>query len=249
MKTYVNLLSVLSCVAMSASVMASGADSSAYQGALFNGDSTRFADAIHSGGPRKVSLGISVQQQNRALKSDFGGATDTKINHLLATVGYDVTKWLTLYGGAGEADVDSGNGKQGSNAEWLFGGTVRALDFMVLEPWNDIDNYWVGVDVNSFYRNVRLKDNWGGSGKNLSELFASVTMSFYSRPEKPGIWDRLGFYFGPAISTLSMSDRNEDQMFGLIGGLQLNPNPNMGFKLEVQKFEGVGLGASFNFHF
>jgi len=46
MKTYVSLLSVLLCVAMSTSVMASGADSSAYQGALFNGDSTRFADAI-----------------------------------------------------------------------------------------------------------------------------------------------------------------------------------------------------------
>lgn len=249
MKTYTCLLSILYCVAMSTSVMASGTDSSAYQGALFNGDSTRFADSVHSGGPRPLSLGVSVQQQNRALKSDFGGATDTKINHLLATAGWDVTKWLTLYGGAGEADFNSGNIKQGSNFEWLFGGTIRMLDFMVLEPWNDIDNYWIGVDANSFFRTVGIEDDWSGSSKDLSELFVSLTMSVYSKPEKPGSWNRLGFYFGPAISTLSMDGRSEDQMFGLIGGFQLNPNPNMGIKLELQKFEGVGLGASFNFHF
>jgi opacity protein-like surface antigen len=248
MKTYVSLLTVISFMAISSSVMASGADSSAYQGALFNGDSTKFYDTVHSGGPRLLSIGVGVQQQKRAMQSDFG-TTDIKINHLTGTLGIDVTKWLTVYCGAGEADYSTPNVNKSSNFEWLAGGTIRALDFMVLEPWNDIDQYWVGVDLNSFYRNTTVDDTWSASSKDLSEVFASLTMSFYSKNDKYGLWDRIGFYFGPAFSTLSLDNRSEDQAFGIIGGLQLNPNPNFSIKLEVQKFDSMGMGASCGFHF
>lgn len=248
MKTYVCLLTGLSCVALSLSALASGADSSAYQSALFTGDSAKFADALHSGGPRMVSVGAGILQQKRALETDYG-TTDLKLNHIYGTVGLDLTKWFTVYGGAGQADVTADNSEKRSNFEWLAGGTIRALDYMVLEPWNDIDQYWVGLDLNSYFRNITLDSTRGGMSDNLSELFASVTMSFYSKPEKPGIWDRIGFYVGPAMSALKSGDQSEDQMFGMIGGLQLNPNPNMGLKLELQKFDDVGLGASFTFHF
>ncbi len=253
--TYAYLLSVLSSVAISTSVIAAGADSSAYQGALFNGDSSKEYDAVHSGGPRFLSVGIGVQQQKRALKSDFGYKEDFKANHLIGTIGADLTKWLTVYGGVGEADASSANHDSSANFEWLAGGTIRVLDYMVLEPWNDIDQYWVGIDINSFYRNTSMDSSLGNS-TDISEIFGSLTMSFYTCPERPGIWNRLGFYVGPAFSTLSVSDTgeaqkfgDEDQSLGFIGGLQLNPNPNMVIKIELQKFDDLGLGASFVFHF
>jgi len=247
MKTYVRLLSFLSTVAICTSVFASGADTSAYQGALFNGDSTKFFDTLHSGGPRLVSVGVGYEQQKRTLKSDGGFKEDLKISYLNGILGVDLTKWLTVYGGAGEADVSTANSSRNSNFEWLAGGTIRAMDYMVLEPWNDIDQYWVGVDLNSFLRNSRIDNDW--KSETLSEVFGSLTMSFYSRPQKPNLWDRLGFYIGPAVSLLSMGNANEDQMFGFIGGLQVNPNPNMAIRLEFQKFDNVGLGANFIFHF
>jgi hypothetical protein len=253
MKTYAYILTVLAAAMVSTYTFASGADSSAYQGALFNGDSTKFYDAVHSGGPRLISVGASVQQQKRELEYSNGSAgSDLEVNHMAATLGFDATKWLTLYAGLGGADVTLGNNNLDSNnsnynAEWLAGGQVRMMDFMVLEPWNDIDQYWVGLDLNSFFRNTTVDSN--DSSENLSEIFASLTMSFYSKPEKPGSWDRIGFYIGPAFSAIDFGNQSESQLFGLIGGLQLNPSANIGIKLELQEFEDLGMGASVTFHF
>ena len=253
--TYACLLSVLSSVAISASGFAAGADTSSYQGALFNGDSTKDYDTVHSGGPRFLSIGIEAQQQKRTLKSDFGGKEDFKANHLVGTVGVDLGKWLTVYGGAGEADSSTDRYNSSANFEWLAGGTIRVLDYMVLEPWNDIDQYSVGIDLNSFYRSTSMDTGFGDS-TDVSEVFGSLTMTLYTCPERPGLWNRLGFYIGPAFSTLSASDSgkapkfgDEDQTLGFVGGLQLNPNPNMGIKIEFQKFDDLGLGASLVFHF
>lgn len=248
MKTYLPLVTVISLMAASCSVMASGADSSAFQGALFNGDSTRFHDTAHSGGPRLLSVGVGMQQQKRALKSGVG-TMEVKVNHLAGVLGVDATKWLTLYAGAGEADYSAPGINKNSNFEWLAGGTIRILDYMVLEPWNDIDQYWVGLDLNSFYRNTKVNNQWRSDSQAFSELFSSLTMSFYSKYDKFGLFDRIGIYLGPAVSLLSLDDRSEDQAFGIIGGIQLNPNPNMFIKLEVQQFDAVGMGASCGFHF
>ncbi len=253
MKTYAHILTVLAAAMVSTYTFASGVDSSAYQGALFNGDSTKFYDTVHSGGPRLVSVGASVQQQKREMEYDNGfKGSELEVNHMMAFLGIDATKWLTLYGGVGGADVNLGNqdlGEQNSNysAEWQVGGQMRMMDYLVLEPWNDIDQYWVGLDLNSFYRNTQVDS--GNSSDTLSEVFASLTLSFYNRPERPGAWDRVGFYVGPAFSTLSFGNQNESQMFGIIGGLQLNPSPNISIKGELQEFDDLGMGVSVAFHF
>ena len=246
MKTYACLLSVIALVSTSSAVIASGVDTSAYQGALFSGDSEKFFDKIHSGGPHFLSVGAGLEQRKRTLDSGVF-KQDIEINSLSALIGFDVTKWLTLYATGADADTSGTQLRKNSNFEWAAGGTLRILDYMVLEPWNDIDQYWVGVDVNSFYRNTRIEDNW--SKDDLSEIFASLTFSFYSRPEKPGVWDRLGFYVGPAVSLLTMGDFDEDQAFGIVGGLQLNPTPNMAVRLHGQKFDDVGMGLDVTFHF
>ena len=249
MKTYAYIMTVLAAAMVGTYTFASGVDSSAYQGALFNGDSTKFYDTVHSSGPRLSSIGVDFQGQKRKLEYDNGfQGSDLKANHLAGILGLDATKWLTLYGGAGEADVNLGGNNKASNFEWLAGGKIRFLDFLVLEPWNDIDQYWVGLDLNTFYRNTSV-DSGNSSSESLSEFFTSLTMSFYARPEKPGAWDRVGFYVGPAASLISFGNQSENQAVGIIGGLQLNPSPNVSLKLEVQKFDNVGLGASATFHF
>ncbi|MEI6563822.1 MAG: hypothetical protein WCO42_05895 [bacterium] len=248
MKTYAYILSVLVAVMVSPLAFADGADSSAHQGALFNGDTTKAYDAIHSGGPRLISVGVGVQQQQRGMEYENGfKASDLKANHLAATLGLDVTKWLTLFGGVGEADVNLGGNNRSSNFEWLAGGQVRMLDYLVLEPWNSIDQYWVGLDLNSFFRNtsvdsMNVKDT-------MSEFFTSLTMSFYSTPKDPWAWDRLGLFIGPAVSMIDYGDQSENQAFGIVGGLQLNPSPNIGLRFEVQKFDKMGMGLSATFHF
>jgi opacity protein-like surface antigen len=253
MKTYAYVLTVLAAAMVSTSALAAGADSSPYQGALFNGDSTKFYDTVHSGGPRNVSVGVGIDQQNREMEMDNAVFVDQlEANHIMATLGYDVTKWFTLYGGLGSADVNLGNDNRSSNMEWLLGGQFRILDYMVLEPWNDIDQYWVGVDANSYVRNTKVEGDAGyydNFSENLTEIFASLTISFYSQPEKPGAWNRVGIYVGPAISFIEYGDQSESQPIGFIGGLQLSPSPNISMKVEFQQFDDTGMGASIGFHF
>lgn len=248
MKTYAYILTVLVATMTSIYTFASGVDSSAYQGAIFNGDSTKFFDKVHSGGPRLISLGAGVQQQKRGMERSSGFENEMQANHVFAFLGLDLAKWLTVYGGGGEADVELGNANRSSNFEWLVGGDIRILDFLVLEPWNDIDQYWVGLNLNTFFRNTKVEDG-NNSSDSLSEIFSSLTMSFYSKAERPYLWDRVGLYLGPAFSTLEYGDQSESQVFGFIGGLLLNPSPNVAIKLEAQKFDELGLGASVTFHF
>ena len=247
MKTYSILLSVVSACAIATSAFGAGTDASAYQGALFNGDSAQFQEALHKDGPQRVSVGVELQQQKRSLTRDSWSTSDLKANYFVGKLGYDVTKSLTLYGAAGEADVTTAFANRSSNFAWMGGGQLRVLDYMVLEPWNDFDNYWVGVDLNGFYRGTQV--DFGNYTSTLSEIFTSLTMSFMSHPTKPGLWDRIGFYVGPAFSTISMDSSKEDQAFGMVAGLQLNPTPNWGIKLEFQKFDELGMGASATFHF
>lgn len=253
MKTYAYILTFLAAAMVSTYTFASGADGSAYQGALFNGDSTKFYDTPHNGGPRLFSVGVGVEQQKRGMEYDNGFAgSELEVNHMAATLGFDATKWLTLYGSLGGADVKLGNQNLNSensdyNAEWQVGGLIRMLDYLVLEPWNDTDQYWVGLDLNSYFRNTTVDS--GNSSDSLSEIFSSLTMSFYSKPEKPGSWNRVGFYVGPAFSAMSFGDQSESQLFGVIGGLQLNPSANVGIKLGVEQFDNTGMGASVTFHF
>lgn len=248
MKTYAYILTVLTSAMLSTPAFATGADASAYQGALFNGDSTEFFDAVHSGGPRLFSVGIDVQGQRREVERQEGFENELEANHLTAIIGFDATKWLTLYGGAGEADVALGGDNRSSNFGWLAGGDIRILDYLVLEPWNDIDQYWVGLNLNSYFRNTKV-DSGYDSSDTLSELFSSLTLSFYSKPEKPGSWNRVGFYIGPAVSFLDYGDQSESQMIGFMGGIRANPSPNLSLKVEVQQFDDTSLGAGVTFHF
>lgn len=249
MKTYAYILTVLAAATVGTYTFASGVDSSAYQGALFNGDSTKFEDNVHSGGPRLISVGVDFQRQDREMEYDNGvQASELKVNHIAAIIGFDATPWVTVYGGAGEADVELGGRNHSSNFEWLAGAKARLMDYLVLEPWNDIDQYWVGLDLNSFYRNTTV-DSGNLASDKLSEIFGSMTLSFYSKPEKPGAWDRVGFYVGPAVSFMEFGNQSEKQAVGIICGIQGNPSPNVSLKLEVQKFDKLGLGAGVAFHF
>jgi hypothetical protein len=87
-----------------------------------------------------------------------------------------------------------------------------------------------------------------------TEVFGSLTISMTTQPKRAGLIDRVGIYGGPAVSLIDAGqdfggDLEADQALGFIGGIQVNPNPHMGVRVELQQFDALGLGGSFTFHF
>jgi hypothetical protein len=251
MKTHTIFTAFVSVVIVAGVAMAVDSGASARQGSLFNGDSGKRLEAVHQGGPRLLSLGVSSLSQKRDIDNDnIGGTQNWQVRHLLCYVGFDVFPWLTVEGGAGQSTVTQNGISGDSDFEWMSGGQIRLLDYMLTEPPAGNDAYWFGVDLNGQYSMSQSSDiKW-------AEVFGSMTMSLTTRPERYGFMDRIGLYFGPAYSAIRGKDHGllggditEKQSTGFVGGLVLVPSDNFTIKLEVQSFGSMSMGGSVGFHF
>jgi hypothetical protein len=251
MKTHTFLAAFVTLVTLTGVAMAVDMGASARQGSLFNGDSGKRLEAVHQGGPRLLSVGVSSLLQKREMDYDnLPGLQKWDARHLMVSVGFDVFPWLTAEGGIGQSSLNENSVDQGSDVEWMGGGQIRLLDYMLTEPPIGNDAYWFGLDLGARYSAAQAGDlKWG-------EMFGSVTMSFTVRPERYGFMDRISLYFGPAYSDIRGKDSglfggdiSADQSTGFIGGVVLVPSDNFTIKLEAQSFGEMSMGASFGFHF
>jgi opacity protein-like surface antigen len=251
MKTYTFLSTVVTVFALATSALAVDGGSSARQGSLFNGESGPRLDTVYEGGPHRFSIGAYSLNQKRSITDDGDFAADWSVRHLMTYVGFDVQPWLTIQGGIGQSDLSVEGDSRDSDLEWMGGAQVRLLDYMLLEPIIGDDTYWFGLDSKFQYTSSKsegLRDDltWG-------EMFASLTLSLTSRPERYGFMDRISLFFGPAVSLIrgkeGDTDITEDQSFGFVGGLQFVPTDNLTFKFEIQQFGDMTIGGGVGLHF
>lgn len=252
MKTYSYVLSWLtvSLFAISASAMSG---TSLEQGALLNGDSTAPYDAVHDGGPRIVSVGAYVGNQERGMQDGHGVST-WEISHMMAYLGLDLTPWLTILGGVGESDLSVDGDNRDSGFEWMGGLQLRLLDYMVMDPVFDDNAYWVGIDTD--FRGIGSTSEGGSGDVTWLELFGSMTFRVTVHPERGGFIDSISVFAGPAYSAITATDNsgfnvdmNEDKATGFVGGIQFDPSENVAIRLEYQKFDSGTFGGSLLFHF
>lgn len=253
MNTYYSF--VLSGVLISLSAISASAMGgySPQQGSLFNGDSTAAYDTMHDGGPRPISIGAYVANQERGM-TDGDRVSSWEISHVIAYLGFDVTPWLTFLGGVGQSELSISGDDRDSDFEWLGAIQFRLLDYMVMDPLFDDDAYWVALDTE--FRGIGSSSEGGNGDVTWLELFGSMTLSFTVHTERGGFIDRISVFAGPAYSAITASDNNgfgvdvnEDQATGFVGGIQFSPSENVNLRVEYQKFDEGTLGASLAFHF
>lgn len=251
MKTYTFLSTVVTVFALATSALAVDGGSSARQGSLFNGESGPRLDTVYEGGPHLFSIGAYSLSQKRSVTDDGDFDADWSVRHLMTYVGFDVRPWLTIQGGIGQSDLSVEGDSRDADLEWMGGAQVRLLDYMLLEPIIGDDTYWFGLDSKFQYTSSKsegFRDDitWG-------EMFASLTLSLTSRPERYGFMDRISLFFGPAVSLIrgkeGDTDITEDKSFGFVGGLQFMPSDNITLKFEVQQFDDMTIGGGVGLHF
>ena len=253
MKTKTLVVGVGLLAALSSSALAAGAGASAYEGSLLTWDSGKRFEPLYDGNLQRLSLDGYVLQQTRGMDYGSGPAREWKVMHAGATVGIDLTRWLTLKAGGGGSDLSVDGDNRDSGGEWLVGGQLRLLDYWMLEPLVSDEPYWLSVNVNGHY--LGTTSNGGNEDVTWQELFGSVELSLTARPERWGFIDRIGIFAGPAYSAIKADDGggfgsiSQDRAFGFVGGLFLNPNNNVTLKAEVQSFDKVSIGGSVGFHF
>ncbi len=252
MKTYLLALSCVSAllVATTASAMSG---TSLQQGSLFNGDSDMAHESLFDGGPRLLSVGVYMGNQQRGMLED-GMTYDWEIRHAIAYVGIDLTPWLTIVGGAGQSDLSIQEMERDSGFEWLGAIQWRILNYLALDPLLTEGACRVAVD--SEFRGIGSNSDGMDGEISWLELFGSLTMNFSVNTERGELLDSISVFAGPAFSTITATrdngleaDLNEDESLGFIAGIQANPSENVTLRLELQKFDSNTFGGSCTFHF
>jgi hypothetical protein len=252
MKAKTGLLGFLLACSLGMSAAAMSGGSSASQGGLWHGQSLTKPEYVYEGGPRWLSFGILWADEKRGIapeNSDF--TSDWEIRHIMGYAGADVLPWLTLQAGAGESDLSIDGDSRDGDLEWMVGAQCRLIDYLALDPIVGEEPYWLGVEASVQYLDSSSEGPMGDVEWN--ELFGAVTISLTSRPERYGFLNRLGIYVGPAFSTVSAEQNGqefeEDQAYGYVAGLTLNPSDNVSLKIELQDFDSTSFGVALGFHF
>jgi hypothetical protein len=247
MKTNTVLSVSMLILAMAASAWAVTPGTSASQGSAFNKESQKTAESLFDGAPTRLGFGAYYAQQKRGI--DVGGRVeDWKIKHTVGYVTVDITRWLTVLGGAGESDVtrefQSGDG----DMEWIAGGTLRLFNYFAMDPIVGEDPYWLSIDLEGQYTDA------SAGSLSWNEVYGALLFNIMAKTERWGFVDSVSLYLGPAFSAIDGSndfggDFVEDQSIGFVFGVAFCPSDNLTIKTELQKFDSLswGLGASFHF--
>jgi opacity protein-like surface antigen len=251
---------LLACAAF-LSVMGTGAiapavtwNPSAHQGYMFYGASPARRERAYIGGPRHWGFGGFVEQQTRGMDDE-----DWKMLYLTGFVSYDIFRWLSLYATAGQSDLTRGNTRYDASFAWGGGAYVRFLDYLLLEPLPLADSpLWLSIDGNAEYFQGRAEaEDDDDEDMVWGELHGALTACLNVRPERYTFVDRIGLYGGVACSFIGGGEATwfdedavtQDQPFGFVAGLVLNPTDNFMVKAEGRFYDSFGVAASVAFHF
>lgn len=247
MKTNTLLFASVAVFALAASAWAVTPGTSASQGAAFNTEAQKTRESLFDGAPTRLGFGMYYAHQERGIEVNRS-VQDWEVQHTVGYVTVDLAPWLTLLGGAGESELTQENSSSDGDVEWIAGGTLRLLNYFIMDPIVGEDPYWLSINLDSQYTHATAGDlAW-------NEVYSALLFNFTADTERYGFMDRVALYLGPAFSGIDGSDDfdndiREDQSFGLVAGLAFSPNDNVTIKTELQKFDSVswGIGASFHF--
>ncbi len=205
----------------------------------------------------KVSVGVTYEEIERGIDFDDGPDAILKAESASLYVGYDVRPWLTLFGSVGASEVDEDAGVN-TDAEikvsaglsaYVWEADIVEPDFMsgrlTLKPTLEVSRYSSDSDVGEIV--------WIDATAALP--FGYEKFDRYP-PSLRGIATSLAFYVGPAMSYVTGTvdtplgdvDFEGDQLFGMIGGVDIYLSAGVSLGVEFSVFDETSIGGSLRFH-
>ncbi len=164
-------------------------------------------------------LALYAGSSTRTVENDRNITTEIDLTRYNVVLGYDVTRWMTVYGLAGALTADTGTYATGNDTQGLFGLGVWAnlMESDQLSLISDISSY--RLTSGAEYSIASFDDfTW-------SQVDAFLTFEIVNElHECPFIMpETIGIFFGPIVSYV-MSDEYDStsgNVFGLTVGLNM----------------------------
>jgi hypothetical protein len=239
---------------VSARALAAGTGADAPRDSIFHAEDLSF-----------LSIGVGGDYTDRQLQDSAGNAYQLEGRYAYGFLGVDITRWLSINGGAGETQLKPGPGRSYGNEAfmWTAGGKVSFWEHEVTEPSylectvkiQGAVSYWDHnpevMDVSHQWTEWRYEllgsaEFPSGFDPGLNNLVSTV---FYAGVAGSEIEADQDLFTGQHVDGSDERNLTEDQTVGPLLGIDLNIARNFSVGLEVRFFEDPSYSLTGAFHF
>ena len=197
----------------------------------------------------RITAGVYGGKVEREVsQSGFPFDTTIESGRFYGYLGYDLTRWLNLYGilGVNDAKIPT---SASSESALLFGAglSFNILNHFIREPTPMEDAFRINGDI----RMISTKADFFPNSISWQELSASLRFSLVNVPDGDKRYrpEAIALYAGPAFSYIQSSDIESTQEFGAIGGLEIFFVDSMSLDLSVEYYDTTSIFGGLNFRF
>ncbi len=236
---WVAVLGAVACVAQAASTGNTGS-----RGSLVASESLA-----------PFSVGADFEQVNRDVKA--GGAGHTlKARSYTAYVGFDVARWLTVYGTVGQVEAQLLGGRyDDGDLAWSVGVDASLWHIDLIDP-----SFLEGrLSLRAVAEYAEASAQEGGDDLSWQEVFTALTLNYEIFVDEPKAMERtpysLVLYTGPLHSVID-GDQDaagvsveEDSRLGFVLGADLFLAHNLALGFSLQQFDHTSYRGGLRYHF
>ena len=162
-------------------------------------------------------LALFAGSSTRYMDNDRNIETEIDLTRYNVVLGYDVTRWLTVYGLVGAMTEETGIYKKEDDTQALFGVGIWAnlLESDQLSRISDISSYRLTSGVEYSFANFD-DFTWSQFDAFLTfELVNELHRTSFIMPET------VGLFFGPIISYVVSDEYDSADVFGMTVGVNM----------------------------
>jgi len=163
-------------------------------------------------------------------------------------LGYDIARWINLYGILGSNDATLPN-TSAMDSELLYGVglSFNLLNHSIREPTPMED----AIRVNGDLRMISTKAEFPSASVSWQEISGSLRFSLVNFPigDKRYRPEAIALYAGPAFSFIQSDDVEAKQEFGFIGGLEVFFFDSFSLDLHVENYDTSSVFGGINIRF
>lgn len=175
-----------------------------------------------------------------------GGSFEMDQSLVKGCVGYDVLRWVTVYGIIGGHDTDAGFSSRGTELLYGAGAAFYLVD-------HDIASLWLledGFSISATIEYVLGRADLGLNSFDYSELYSTITFSFINQVESGrAFWpNAISIFGGPVMSVLG-GDFDESTAWGANAGVKFFLTENVALYAGAEFLDTASFIGGIEFDF
>lgn len=187
------------------------------------------------------SCGLYADGREREADID-GIPLELETSKVMGYIGYDLTRWLTLYGTAGSSKYTTSESTADSSApEYGIGLKANLLDHEIMDPTLLEDQLRLNLGLQYAVSSLE----WMGQDEDVDELSASLILGLVNDVEGNALFlpNGIGLFAGAIFSSYMSGPIDERKQFGATVGLEVYCTERVTLEVRIEDFNGTKLSG------